>query len=125
VTHEIMIAREIAEKVTRAAEKAEAKSVVCVELELGDLAFFDTAALEMWLHQELANGLAKDAAINIDVVESALTCKDCGFRGQPEVPPYHNHHMPLPPAECPHCGSANVALDAKTDCILKRIELEV
>ncbi len=125
MTHEFTIAREIAEKVTSAAKKAEAKRVVAVELELGDLAFFDTEALEMWLHQELANGPAKDATINIDVVESALTCKDCGFRGQPRVPPYYDHHLPLPPAECPHCGSANVTLDARTDCILKRIELEV
>jgi Zn finger protein HypA/HybF involved in hydrogenase expression len=73
------IAREIAEHVTRAAQKAEAKKVVAVELELGDLAFFDTAALEMWLHQALEDGLAKGAEISIDVVESALTCKDCGF----------------------------------------------
>jgi len=125
VTHEMTIAREIAEHVTRAAQKAEAKKVVAVELELGDLAFFDTAALEMWLHQALEDGLAKGAEISIDVVESALTCKDCGFRGQPEVPAYHDHQLPLPPAGCPRCGSANVALDAKTDCILKRIELEV
>jgi len=125
LTHEMTIAREIAEHVTRAAQKAEAKSVVAVELELGDLAFFDTAALEMWLHQAFENGIAKDAAISIDVVESTLTCKDCGHRGQLEVPAYHDHHLPLPPAECPHCGSANVALDARTDCILKRIELEV
>ena len=54
LTHEIMIAREIAEKVTRAAEKAEREERRRVELEVGDLAFFDTAALEMWLRQALA-----------------------------------------------------------------------
>lgn len=125
MTHEITIANEIAEKVTSAAQKAGAKKVVAVELELGDLAFFDTEALEMWLHQALENGIGKDAEIGINVVQSALTCKDCGFKGGPEVPGYHDHHMPLPPAACPKCGSSNVALDAKTDCILKRIELEV
>ncbi len=120
-----MIAREIAEKVTRAAERAEAKRVVAVELELGDLAFLDTASLGMWLRQALANGPAKDAAINIDVVESELSCPDCAFRGQPAVPEYHDHHMPLPPLQCPRCGSANVTVEARQDCILRRIELEV
>jgi Zn finger protein HypA/HybF involved in hydrogenase expression len=120
-----MIAREIAEKVARAAENANAKSVVAVELELGDLAFLDPASVEMWLRQALADGPGKDAAINIDVVESALTCADCGFRGPPQVPEYHDHHLPLPPPACPRCGSANVALEARQDCILKRIELEV
>jgi Zn finger protein HypA/HybF involved in hydrogenase expression len=120
-----MIAREIAEKVTRTIEETNAKGVVAVELEIGDLAFLDPANVEMWVRQALADGPAKDAAIRIETVASTLSCDDCGFRGQPEIPEYHDHHLPLPAPECPRCGSTNVALEAKTDCVLKRIELEV
>ena len=123
--HEITLAREIAERVTREAEKANAKSVVSVEVEVGDLAFLDPDNMEMWVRQALAGSRAEGAAINIDVVASTLTCAACGFEGPPDVPEYHDHHVPLPPLSCPRCGSADIRLDGKSDCILKRIELEV
>jgi hydrogenase nickel insertion protein HypA len=119
------IARQIAEKVTREAEKANAKSVVSVELEVGDLAFLDPVSMEMWVRQALAGSRAENAAVKIDVVASTLTCVDCGFEAPPQVPEYHDHHLPLPPLSCPRCGSADTRLEAKSDCILKRIELEV
>ena len=123
--HEITIAREIAEKVTREAEKQNATGVLSVELEVGDLAFLDPVSMEMWVRQALDGKLAEGATIKIGVVASTLTCPDCGFEGSPQVPEYHDHHLPLPPLNCPRCESANVRLDAKSDCILKRIELEV
>lgn len=123
--HEMTIAREIAEKVTREAEKANAKSVVSVELEVGDLAFLDPVSMETWVRQAFAGSRAENAAININVVPSTLTCAGCGFAGPPQVPEYHDHHLPLPPLDCPRCGSADARLEAKSDCILKRIELEV
>ena len=73
--HEMTIAHEIAETVTRAAEKANAKSVVSVELEVGDLAFLDPDNIEMWVRQALDGKLAEDATIKIDVVASTLTCR--------------------------------------------------
>jgi hydrogenase nickel insertion protein HypA len=119
------IAREIAAKVTREAEKADAKSVVAVALEVGDLAFLDSISIEMLVRQALAGTCAENAAIEIDVAPSTLTCASCGFEGPPEVPEYHDHHLPLPPLPCPNCGSGDIRLDARSDCILKRIELEV
>ena len=125
MTHEIMIAREIAEKVTREADKQNAKSIQSIELEVGDLAFLDPVAIEMWVRQALDGRIAESATIKIDVVPSTLTCASCGFEGAPQVPEYHDHHMPLPPLNCPRCDSSDVQLEAKTDCLLKRIELEV
>ncbi|HUS81906.1 MAG TPA: hydrogenase maturation nickel metallochaperone HypA [Dehalococcoidia bacterium] len=119
------IAREIAERVTRAAEKANARSVVSVELEIGDLAFLDPVNMQMWVGQALVGGPAEGASVKIDAVASTLTCAGCGFEGPPEVPEYHDHHLPLPPLSCPRCGSADTRIEAKRDCILKRIELEV
>jgi hydrogenase nickel insertion protein HypA len=120
-----MIAREIAEKVTRAADKQNAKSIQSIELEVGDLAFLDPVAIELWVRQALDGRIAESATIKIDVVPSMLTCASCGFEGAPQVPDYHDHHMPLPPLNCPRCDSSDVQLEAKTDCLLKRIELEV
>jgi hydrogenase nickel insertion protein HypA len=123
--HEIVIAREIAERVARAAEQANARNVLSVKVEVGDLAFLDPANMETWVRQALAGSNAEDAAVTVDVVASTLTCADCGFEGPPEVPEYHDHHLPLPPQPCPRCGSSAVTLEAKSDCILRQIELEV
>jgi hydrogenase nickel incorporation protein HypA/HybF len=123
--HEVTIAREIAEKVVREAERANAKSVVAIEVELGDLTFLDPVNMEMWVRQALAEGPAKGAALRIDVVASTLVCGACGFQGPPEIPDHHDHHLPPPSLDCPRCGSSDVRLDGRTDCILKRIELEV
>ena len=123
--HEMTIAREIAETVTRAATKASAKRVAVIELELGDLSFLDPANMEMWVRQALQDGSSRDAVINIDMAVSTLTCAGCGFQGPPEIPEYHDHHMPLPPPSCPRCGSPDAKLEAKDGCILKRLELEV
>jgi Zn finger protein HypA/HybF involved in hydrogenase expression len=119
------MAREIAERVTRETEKANAKSVVAVELEVGDLAFLDPDNMEMWVRQALAGSRAESATVSVSVAASTLTCAACGFEGPPRVPEWHDHHLPLPPLNCPRCGSADIRLDGKSDCILKRIELEV
>ncbi|MGD0765638.1 MAG: hydrogenase maturation nickel metallochaperone HypA [Dehalococcoidia bacterium] len=123
--HEVTIAREVAEKVVREAERANAKSVVAIEVELGDLTFLDPVSMEMWIRQALAEGPAEGAALRIDVARSTLKCNACGFQGPPEIPDHHDHHLPLPGPDCPRCGSGDVQLDGRTDCILKRIELEV
>jgi hydrogenase nickel insertion protein HypA len=123
--HEIAIAQQIAAKVISEATKAKASSVVKVEIAIGDLTFLEPSNVEMWVREGLRNSNAGDAAIEIDVVRSTLTCGDCGFAGHPELPDDHDHHLALPPISCPHCGSPNIRLEGQRDCFLKSIELEV
>jgi hydrogenase nickel insertion protein HypA len=123
--HEVTMARQIAEAVIREAENANAKRVLAVELELGDLAFLDPDNIEIWVREALAEGLAKDATLKIGVARSSLTCNACGFSGPPNIPEDHDHHLPLPIPYCPRCRSSDVQLAGQTGCILKRIELEV
>ena len=123
--HEIAIAQQIAAKVISEAAKAKAKSVMKVEIAVGDLTFLDPVNIAMWVREGLRDSAAGDAAITIDVVRSTLTCGDCGFVGHPKMPEHHDHHLPLPPLSCPHCGSPDVRLEEQRDCLLKRIELEV
>jgi len=124
--HEIAIAQQIAAKVISEATKAKAKSVVKVEIAVGDLAFLEPTNVEMWVREGLRDSTAGDAAIEIDIVRSTLACGDCGFVGHPKLPEHHDHHLSLPPLSCPHCGSPDIRLEEQQrDCILKRIELEV
>jgi hydrogenase nickel insertion protein HypA len=123
--HEVTLAREIAEAIIREAENANAKRVLSVELELGDLAFLDPDNIEIWVREALAEGPGKDAVLKISMARSSLTCNACGFSGVPDIPEDHDHHLPLPTPYCPRCRSDDVQLDGQTGCILKRIELEV
>ena len=124
--HEVNIARQIAEKVTSEAHEAKAKSVVAVEVELGDLSLLDPENIAMWLKQALSDGLAQNTTVDVRVVTSEIACSACGFTGEPVLPEYHDHHLPLPAFDCPRCGSSDVSLvKEERDCILKRIELEL
>jgi hydrogenase nickel incorporation protein HypA/HybF len=123
--HELGMAQEIATRVISEAEKMNAKSVVAVELDLGDLSFLDPSNMETWIREGLRESIGKDATIKIDILRSRVTCKACGFEGHPNLPEGHDHHLAPPPPECPRCGSSDVKLEGQRDCILKRIELEV
>ena len=123
--HEMAMAQQIAAKVISEAAEAKARSVLKIEIAVGDLTFLDPRNVEMWVREGLRDSAAGDAAIEIDVVRSTLTCGDCGFVGHPELPDHHDHHLSLPPISCPHCDSPNIRLEEQRDCLLKRIELEV
>lgn len=123
--HEIAMAQQIAAKVISEAAEAKAKSVVKVEIAVGDLTFLDPANLEMWIREGLRDRASKDAVIKIGVVRSTLTCGACGFVGHPKLLEHHDPHMPLPPLSCPRCASPDIRLEEQRDCLLKRIELEV
>ena len=123
--HEIAIAQQIAAKVISEAAQAKAKSVVKIELAVGDFTFLDPVSMEMWIREALKDSAGRDAAIKIDVVRSMLTCGGCGFVGHPDLPEHHDHDLPLPPLSCPHCGSPDTRLEEQHDCLLQRIELEV
>ena len=123
--HELTMAQQIAAKVISEAAGAKAKSVVKIAIAVGDLAFLDAASMEMWIREGLRDSVGKDAAIKIEVARSTLTCGGCGFVGRPELPEHHDHHLPLPPLFCPHCGSPDIRLEEQRDCLLKSIELEV
>src|SRR4030042_3933488 len=122
--HEIAIAQQIAAKVISEAAEAKAKSVVKVDITVGDLAFLDPVNIEMWIREALRDSAGKDAAIKIGVARSTLTCGDCGFVGHPKLPEHHDHHLPLPPLSCPSCGSPDIRLEEQRDCLLKTIEIE-
>ena len=123
--HEIAIAQQIAAKVISEAAQAKAKSVVKVEIAVGDLAFLDPVSMEMWIREALRDSAGKETAIEIAIARSTLTCDGCGFVGHPELPEHHDHHLPLPSSSCPHCGSPDIRLEEQRDCLLKSIELEV
>lgn len=121
--HEISIARQIAARVLSEAESADASAVLSVEVEVGDLAFLDADSLELWICRALGDGCGKDASVKVNVVRSTLSCRGCGYDGSPDLPEGHDHHLPLPPLECPRCASPDIDLNQQKDCLLKRVEL--
>ena len=123
--HELTLAKQIADTVLAQAATRNAKKVLTVEVEVGDLAFLDKENIEMWIGASLRESDAGEPAIVVTTAHSLLRCHACGFEGPPALPESHDHHLPLPSLQCPRCGSIDFELDEQRGCILRRIEIEV
>lgn len=123
--HELTLAKQIADKVMAQAAARNAKRVLAVEVEIGDLAFIDSENIKMWVGAALRESSGSEASVKVETVPSLLHCRACGFQGLPELPEHHDHHLALPSLRCPQCGSDDFELDEQKDCLLKRIEIEV
>jgi hydrogenase nickel incorporation protein HypA/HybF len=123
--HELTLAKQIADMVMAQATARDAKKVLGVEVEVGDLAFFDHENMEMWIRAALRESSGSEPSVKIETVSSLLRCRVCGFQGPPDLPENHDHHLPLPPLQCPQCGSSDFELEEQKGCLLKRIEIEV
>ena len=75
--HELSIAMNIVEICTEEAEKAEAKRVSRVELEVGNLAGIEIDALEFSWDVAVQNSLLEGAELMIQKVEAKARCVEC------------------------------------------------
>lgn len=123
--HELTLAKQIADKVLARAAARNAKRVLGVEVEVGDLAFLDNENIKMWVGAALRESSGSEPSVKVATVPSLLRCHTCGFQGPPALPDSHDHHLPLPALQCPQCGSSDFELEEQKGCLLKRIEIEV
>jgi hydrogenase nickel incorporation protein HypA/HybF len=119
------MAKQIADEVLAQAAARNAKKVLAVEVEVGDLAFLDKENIEMWIGASLRESSGSEPLVKVETAPSLLRCRACGFQGAPALPESHDHHLPLPSLQCPQCGSDDFELEEQKGCLLKRIEIEI
>jgi hydrogenase nickel incorporation protein HypA/HybF len=123
--HELSVAREIADLVLNAASQKGARSVLRVEIEVGELSFLSIEQLRFWLEACLEETIASDAELLLSTVRPVIRCGSCGYEGGIQVDEDPDLHFLLPVFSCPRCESDNVGIVQGRDCIVKRIEVEV
>lgn len=121
--HELSISQAIAELVLQESEKKEAKKVLLVELEIGQLSMFNPEQVEFWLKLAFEQTLASEAKIQIEAIKPEIRCFDCEYEGEIEVEDDPLYHFLTPIIKCPSCGSAKIEIEKGRDCLLKKIEV--
>ncbi|MCD6508660.1 hydrogenase maturation nickel metallochaperone HypA [Candidatus Poribacteria bacterium] len=123
--HELSVAQEIAHLVLDAASQKGAKSVLKIELEIGELSFLSLEQMRFWLKTCLENTIASEAKVILSTVKPVVRCDSCGYEGDIQVDDDPALHFILPVLSCPRCGSDDVEIVQGRDCVLRRIEVEV
>ena len=98
--HEVALAQEIVAQVEAAAREHDARRVLAIKLEVGELSCVVPAALEFAFEITSKGTLAEGAALTVEREQLQIACPGCGFRG------------PVPPREpsCPRCGATGAEI---------------
>ena len=122
--HEFGLAQEIAERLQAEAERAGARHIIAVDIEVGGLVHGSVDNIAFWVKESLREGLGKDAAVRVVRGSASLSCADCRRRSSFEPSDDHELDAHYLLARCPHCGSARVQVKGDTGCLIRHLELE-
>ncbi|MBN1670640.1 MAG: hydrogenase maturation nickel metallochaperone HypA [Kiritimatiellae bacterium] len=112
--HEMALACEVVEQVTRLAEAEGAAGVSRVTLRLGVLSGVERGAFEFAYPAAAEGTVLAGAELAMEEEPAAVLCRRCGRRTEPEVP------FPV----CGACGSTDVDVVAGRDFTIRSVELE-
>jgi len=122
--HEYGLAQDIAERLKAEAERAGARRIIAVDIELGGLLHASAERLAFWVKEALREGLGKDATVRVVRASASLFCQDCRRRSSRAPSENEEWDAYSLPARCPHCGSARVRVKGDTGCLIRHLELE-
>ena len=121
--HEVSISHAIADAVLKESQKQEAKKILLVELEIGELSLLNPEQVEFWVKLALEKTIASEAEVKIEVVKPEVHCSACGYNGALETVDDPMYHFVLPVFKCPQCGSGEITVKRGKECCIKRIEI--
>ena len=121
--HEMSTSQAIAELVLKEAQQREAKQVLKVEVEIGQLTFLNPDQVAFWVQESFKGTPAEGAELSIKLVEPLVACQACGYQGQLQVEEDPLFHWVLPSLKCSGCGSTGLTIERGRECTLRRIEL--
>jgi len=117
------MSRAIADLVLEESEKREAKKILLVELEIGELSLLNPEQVEFWLRLAFEQTPASEAELKTEVIKSQVSCSACGYQGTLEVKDDPLYHFFIPVFKCPQCGSGEIAINSGRECRVRRIEI--
>jgi hydrogenase nickel incorporation protein HypA/HybF len=122
--HEFSVVSQLVERVVEEARKRDAKRVIEVELDVGQLSFLNPEQMR-FAYEVLSKGtILENSRLTINTIEAHVRCKVCGFDGKPDYADDASYHISALLFLCPICGSPVEVLEGK-GCIIKRVRLEL
>jgi hydrogenase nickel insertion protein HypA len=121
--HEASLAQSIVETVLRYAEANRAVEVKSVQIDLGELTFFNKEQVSFWIRIGFEKTIAKKAKIIFNSVRGRLSCADCGFEGEITMHEDLVYHYSTPDFSCPGCHGGNVSINQGREAVVKSIRI--
>jgi len=113
--HELSIATELVNAALACAKQNNAKKVISVTIEVGELAMINPEQLQFMYEVLTEENMLKGSQLNLVVLPAVAECKSCGYKGP--VPDKYT-------CACPKCGLTLRAIEGR-DISLKTMELEI
>ena len=110
--------------VLREAKQRNARRVLKIEVDLGELSLLQHEQVRFWMEHLFSGTPAEHAEIVITSITPMVSCATCGYEGGISVKKDPVYHMTLPSYACPRCGSA-ITVELGMECILRHIEMEL
>jgi hydrogenase nickel incorporation protein HypA/HybF len=122
--HELGMAMEIVEIVTKSLEGKKVKRVKEVEIELGEFHKISPQQMQEVFEMASKDTVAEGARLKVNIKKGAIKCIACGFSGgvEVEMEHHHDHSMHL---HCPKCNAASLEILEGRDIDVRNIEAEI
>lgn len=143
--HELGIAQSIVESVKNEADKAKARRVLSIEIQVGELMQLDVKALEGALGTMMTDPRLKGATVEVKLSPAWFSCNRCGQGWgmeeakrqlelvaedlrvrEPDSVELPLHFLPYLHStfvRCPRCGSADSSVEGE-DVVVRRLVME-
>lgn len=112
--HELAITQNILNTVLDEAKAAKAKSIIDINLIVGELSGVVTESVEFYFDILKKGTIARDAKFNFTLTPARFRCRDCHAEFRTDDSFW----------TCPKCQGINIELVEGRDCYIESIEVE-
>ncbi len=119
--HEFSLSSDIVQTVLTATQKNNAKKVLSIQLDVGELALVNVEQVTFWLKELFKGTAAEGAKVKVKNIKARIRCEECTYEGgtkSKELKPLAD----VSPYACPRCGSPRIHIKKGREFILRNIE---
>lgn len=122
--HELGMAMEIVEIVTKSLDGKKVKKVKEVEIDMGALHKISKEQMQDVFEMASKDTIVEGAKLKVKIKKGAIKCLSCGFSGgvEVEMEHHHDHQVHL---HCPKCNETSLEILEGQDIDVRNIEAEI
>jgi hydrogenase nickel insertion protein HypA len=122
--HEATLAGSIVRTVLSHADRAGAKKVRSVTVELGEWTAFNPEQVGFWVRIGFEKTFASGARILFKKVQGSIRCNSCGYEGKCPRPRKDMDHFIGLILECPQCKHPDVEIVQGREAVVRKIMVD-
>jgi hydrogenase nickel incorporation protein HypA/HybF len=122
--HEFSIASMIVDTLVDLAKKQNAKRVLEVHLQIGQLRALSAEQVRFSYGILVKRTILDGSKLLIEEVPAAVHCSACGYDSKLELKDEMSYHFALPSMVCPQCGMA-LSINGGDECTISKVTLEL